>query len=189
MNSWRKLALFVGLPSVMIVWTIAWLGDGFFGGREVCTTCGRIMTTSRIFWIPSSRIEATELSRFYDSYKGHEADHNHTWLFASGGGGSILCAIGRGRHLYSAVKNEKSRVALELIAKNGKGDSVDRWLGRLLDPVTSQAAYLALSNLAENSNSFDESYQEAEEFFADTRPPTKSEQEAAGQPSTRPDSK
>lgn len=77
MKRWRKLLLFVGLPGGLIVSFFSWSSNGFFGGTEICTTGGRMKSTSRTFWIPSSKIKDTELSQFYDDYKGSDS-HRHT---------------------------------------------------------------------------------------------------------------
>lgn len=192
MKRWQKLLLFVGLLCAAIVWFVAWSGDGFFGGTEVCTTCGRMNATSRTFWIPTSKIKDTEISQFYDGYKGDD-HHSHTWLFASGGGGAITCAIGRGRHLYSAVSRAEVRHALQLIRANEDDAQVDLWLGRLLDPKLSRDAWSALTILAERSVPFDVSYREAQEMFEMNYPTanktTSREQNGGGQPATPSESK
>jgi|GEM_PF-4284821 len=164
MKRWRRLFQFVGLSSVLIIAFLAWSGDGFFGGAEVCTTCGRIKSSSRIFWIQSSKVKETELSQFYDKHKG-DMGHRHTWLFASGSGGSTTCAIGNARHLYSAILSNELPHALELIRQKRGSEAADAWLERLLDPESSNIAYSILITLLDDTAAFDASYRRAEALW------------------------
>ena len=159
-----KPLLFTILTGVVVT-ILAFFNDGFFGGLSVCTQCGRMKHESRTYWIPSAWIEETSLGRFHSELAGGQS-HEHSWLFAWGGGGQITCAIGQGRHLYSAIHREETKQALELIRKHRGDDAAKLWLGRLLDPESSQNAVFALAMLSSDEDGFDASYQEVEEDFA-----------------------
>ena len=133
----------VVVAALLLVGGLASMTDGFSGRLEVCTICGSCKATNRIFWITSSEVQATELSRFRDEALGHEA-HDHHWLFGSGGSGKFSCMIGDGRHLFAAVHDEQSRQALELIRQEGDEVALPRWVERLLDPKLSRSAMTSL---------------------------------------------
>ncbi|MBK1831894.1 hypothetical protein JIN77_14255 [Verrucomicrobiaceae bacterium R5-34] len=164
MRHWNKILIFVVFPATLLVTFSAWAGHGFFRGTEICTTCGRMQSTSRMFWIPRTTIKETELSGFYDAYWGDDG-HDHSWLFASGGGGSVMCAIGEGRHLYYAIRRPEPVAGLELIRKHRGDRAVDLWLSRLLDPELSHDSSFLMMELTDDPDDFDNIYQELEEYF------------------------
>jgi hypothetical protein len=159
----KKLVLITILAGVAIT-TVASMNDGFFGGTSVCSECGRTKRDSRTYWIPSTHIEETALSRFHDELAGGK-EHEHHWLFAHGGGGEVM-AIGQGRHLLSAINQQETRQALELIRKHRGDETAKLWLGRLLDPKSSQNDMSTLVVLIRDGEDFEIAYREMEELEA-----------------------
>jgi len=157
-------ALRLTLLAVVVVTVLAYFYEGFFGSLSVCSKCGRTKNSSRTYWIPSTTVKETALSRFCDELAGG-AEHDHDWLFASGGGGEITCAIGEGRYLYPALRQEEPIQALRQIRQRRGDDAAKLWLGRLLDPKMSDEARISLSLLILDSPEFDTAYEEAEEDF------------------------
>jgi hypothetical protein len=164
MMRWMKPLLLTLLAGLGIT-VFAYLNEGFFGGREICTQCGREKVISRVYWIPSSRMEENGISRFHDKLERGKG-HRHDWLFASGGGGAITCALGVGRNLISSVRSEEAVQALEEIRKRRGDEAARLWLGRLLDPKVTRDADSALWPLTDGPEDFDVAYDEAEEEFA-----------------------
>lgn len=161
---WMKPLLFALFGGWGIT-VLAYLNDGFFGGREVCTRCGRVEVTSRTYWIPSRRVEETVLSRFHDKLAAGK-EHEHQWLFAHGSGGVVTCALGVGGDLTASVRSEEAVQGLEEI-RNHHGDAAAKhWLDRLLDPKHTRDADVALWSLTDDLDDFDTAYEEAEVEFA-----------------------
>lgn len=137
----RRRTWLVLAASIFLLAFVAGYFIDTFAYSSVCTRCGAIQTNSE--WkIPSLRktLElhssesqtpvSTALSRM-----GAISDHEHQWLFCSGGGGDILCAIGAGRHI--AVRSEEVASLLESIHQFGDKQFRDLIISLLFDPKTS----------------------------------------------------
>jgi hypothetical protein len=150
---------------------LSWCLGGFFNQTEVCTHCGEIRHTRRVLWMPFSKTLATPLSSYQQSL-GESAAQPHQWMFASGSGGPIRCALGSGRELHRSIRSPEIVQALKSIRQH-RGDVVAKqWTARLLDPKTSANAHLALFMLSASDSDFDSDYATAaEEFKVSQEPP------------------
>lgn len=117
-----------------------------FNYVSICTICGgeenstewQLPFTEITYWRTHSVIE-TPLSKAI-ARTGISGSHEHAWLFAAGSGNGVMCAIGQGRHLFSAVRSEHAAVFLEAVERY-QGPVMSReWRDRLLDPKRSSRA-------------------------------------------------
>lgn len=126
----RGLVAGVTLELVGIV-GLNFFTTAFFAQSSFCRLCGEEQQISHIFWIPVEKTRPTRLSGYLASV-GYPPGHKHEWLFAGGGGGTILCAIGDGRHLLNEVHGEDSVRLLEGLHRYLPGE-FDLYVKRLLD--------------------------------------------------------
>src|SRR5689334_4320234 len=86
---------------------------------SICAICGemrhgvawQIPFTEVSYWRSASTTE-TALSRVVSKH-GLCPHASHDWLFASGGGNGVMCAIGGGRHLLTAVSSAEVAVFVD----------------------------------------------------------------------------
>jgi hypothetical protein len=124
---------------------------GRFDSLEICTTCGQMQYLSE-FQIPLTRLtyfttrrpSATPFSIALNRAKIVNTTHTHQWLFASGGGNGILCAIGDGRHLLTAVTSPDVATFLQATATYRGQPAAQAWINTLLDPKQSFEASSAI---------------------------------------------
>jgi hypothetical protein len=113
---------------------------GAFGYSSICTNCGAIEHTTE-WQLPftqltvwrSHSIEATPLSRVVD-HRQLALASGHAWIFASGGGNGVTCAIGPGRHIYSAVLSPEVATFIDAMSQYRGTTETRRWLASVLDP-------------------------------------------------------
>ena len=127
----------------MIVLAAFW---GAFSSLSVCTTCGKLKQTTEwqipctevTYWEHES-VTDTPLSRSLTT-TGMVGEREHTWAFATGGGNGVMCAIGNGRYLLTAVRSEPIGDFLNAIVRYQDRDRAQWWRNALLDPKRSQSA-------------------------------------------------
>lgn len=113
---------------------------GQFESTSICTICGesqrtrefRIPFTSLTYFVTRKQI-ATPLSAAIHSAGLLPATHAHQWLFASGGD-RFSCAIGEGRHIFSAVTSPAVASFVAATAKYRGPSAAQPWVTALLDP-------------------------------------------------------
>ncbi len=99
------------------------LGAALFGAfrfSSVCGHCGLLRQTTR-WQVPcveltlweTHAVSRNDFSDFAGRH-GRTADQPHQWLFATGGGNCITCAIGAGRYLWPTIHHSDTRRLLEL---------------------------------------------------------------------------
>lgn len=170
MNSRVTTLFFMPVCALGFVFAIAWFNRGFFHETHICTHCGAMQETRRVLWIPFPEIRQTPLS-IYQNSLASSSSHSHQWLFASGGGGMIRCAIGNGRHLYTAVLTEQSTAALKVIRQQRDDATANLWTRRLLDPETSVAVSTLLFEIGGSPEDFEFLYPRAAEEYDSFYPP------------------
>jgi hypothetical protein len=81
-----------------------------FSYVSVCPICGEIQSTtewqipfSSVTYYRWSNLKATPLSRAIAG-RLPPGTHSHRWEFCSGGGNGVMCAIGKGQFLWSAMQ-------------------------------------------------------------------------------------
>jgi hypothetical protein len=110
-------------------------------------------------------MKETTLSRYYERHQAGRA-HEHEWLFGSGGGGPIMCALGAGSALYPVLDNERLPVTLERLREHAGEAVAEEWRRRLLDPRNSSTASAALGWLGNEGVPFADAYKNAERWYA-----------------------
>jgi hypothetical protein len=122
------LALVV-LAVVAYVW-----GGGFFSSVSVCSVCGAERYSTDWLWVfPVQRVKQTPLSD-YVRREGIQTSHEHKWLFGSGGGAGVKCAIGDGRHLFRIIRDADFQSFLAAVEKYRGVQEAKVWLSIGLDP-------------------------------------------------------
>ena len=128
--------------------TITLVASALFGAfrfTSVCSRCGAIQDTTEwqipltsftLFSHASDR--PSPVSTVLKS-SGLVAAHEHQWLFCSGGGNGVTCALGDGRHIRPAVESSGVATAIEASQQFGESQFRDRLLRDLFDPKTSEA--------------------------------------------------
>lgn len=122
-----------------------------FRYSSVCDRCGELRHTTE-WMLPFSDLTLGSHSAQSNSVlartlstNGIVQPHTHHWLFASGGGHGVRCAIGPGRHIMGVVNSEEFASVVIRIHTHGLTGISDRILRGALDPNTSRAfAVLAL---------------------------------------------
>lgn len=151
---------------------------GAFGFSSVCTRCGAIRDSTE-WQIPLTRITifrtssehqtpvSTELLR-----SGVVSNHEHQWLFSSGGGNGVICAIGEGRHIIPVVESSGVAAILAAGQRFGEVQFRDRLVRFIFDSKTSEA--VRVLGLSAPTNGFTDATEyhawlsREAEFFDDT---------------------
>jgi len=111
----------------------------FFTSESFCRTCAAERLSRDILWIPVHRVRATTLSAFLER-SGVLEDHQHQWLFASGRGGWVMCALGRGQYLQLVANDAEVVEFLEALLEFHGKDAVRDHVRYLFDPETADSA-------------------------------------------------
>jgi hypothetical protein len=127
--------------AILCVSTIAFWSR--FRYASICTTSGEMQQTTLwqipktdiTYWRSASVIETPLSKVIAENHLGRNS--LHAWLFASGGGNGILCSIGDGRHLYTAVLSTGVATFVAAETKYRDHDEARHWVDLLLDPKTS----------------------------------------------------
>ena len=148
----RTIAL-ISLPAVACVIVALALSHARFGSTSVCAICGarenatewQIPLTSLTYWRTSAS-ESTVLSAYLEAH-GYVPPHTHKFIFAAGGGNGVLCAIGRGRHLWTAVDSPEVPTFLDVIQRCDGPAARLRWQAFILDPEKSAKGLMVIDLL------------------------------------------
>jgi len=140
----RRLALVVGC-GVLLLAGSAWFGT--FGFSSVCTHCGA-MRYAKERQIPLTRITLFRTSSEHQTpvsvelfRSGAVSKHEHQWMFSSGTGNGVRCAIGQGRHIRPDVQSEAVASILNASHRFGEVQFRDRFVQLIFDPKTSESVY------------------------------------------------
>lgn len=138
----RRIALVVAVVALLLVGS-AFFGE--FGFSSVCTRCGAIRDTTE-WQIPLTRIPMFRTSSERQTPVSTEllrssvvAKHDHQWLFSSGAGNGVTCAIGEGRHIRPVVQSDGVASILDASQRFGEVQFRDRLVRLMFDPKTSEA--------------------------------------------------
>jgi hypothetical protein len=111
--------------------------SGPFRFSSVCERCGAIRYTTE-WQFPGTRW--TVLARSTESEtpvsrtlvtNGIVTAHDHPWIFASGGGNGVKCALGRASQVQSSVESDDVARIIEALHKAGEHPFRDRVLTNL----------------------------------------------------------
>jgi len=141
---------------------LAWVST--FRFRSVCEKCGAIRQT--IDWqFPFTRWTVFERSRVYETpvsrtlaTNGIVKVHDHQWIFASGGGNGVTCALGRASQVQFTVESTSVALLIETLHKSSELSFRDRiltnlfgnrttWFVRTLPPIGSTTGSLVADDL------------------------------------------
>lgn len=136
--------LAIGAFAVLAAGLTFTLMAGPFRYLSVCDRCGasrltadwQLPLTSFTVFSRSTEKESP-LSRVLLT-NGIVAAHSHHWLFASGGGNGVRCAIGQGSHIRPAAESEEFAATVLALHKRQQIAFRDRILRGALDPDTSR---------------------------------------------------
>lgn len=107
--------------------------EAFFRSTAICDGCGAQRISRSVFWIPVPEVRATKVSAYLDSI-GYPGSHEHKWLFSQGSGGTVMCAIGPGRHLARFV-DEQCVVDFLIGLRSYRGEAAfNSYLRQILTP-------------------------------------------------------
>jgi len=127
-----SVELFLALV-VLAVAAYIW-GGGFFSSVSVCGVCGAERYSTDWLWVfPVQQVKQTPLSD-YVLRESIQTKHEHKWLFGSGSGAGVKCAIGDGRHLFSIVTDGDFQRFLAAVTKYRGVEEAKLWLRIGLDP-------------------------------------------------------
>ena len=138
----RRGALIVGVIVLLLAGSSIF---GAFGSSSVCNRCGKIRDTRR--WeIPLTRVALFSTSSEHETpvsmelvRSGTISEHEHEWLFSSGGGNGVTCALGEGRHIRPAVQSEGVASILATSRRFGEVQFRDRLVKLMFKPKTAEA--------------------------------------------------
>lgn len=109
----------------------------------ICDKCAMIQSRAEwhlplteLFLYRHSQEKPTPVSRIL-LQDGIVAGHEHHWVFGTGGGNGIKCAIGLGRHIFPAAESEGVAAIIDASHRYGAHEFRDRVVGALLDPQRS----------------------------------------------------
>jgi hypothetical protein len=138
----RRTALVVGFAVLILAGSALF---GAFGFSSVCTRCGSIRNTTE-WQIPLTRVTLFRTSSEHETpvsaellRSGAVSRHEHQWLFSSGGGNGVTCAIGQGRHIRPVVQSDSVASILAASQRFGEVQFRDRLVVLMFDPKTSEA--------------------------------------------------
>jgi hypothetical protein len=144
----RRRPIFIGMGCLLLAFAI-WFGQ--FESSEICTTCGQMQDVTE-FQLPftsftyftTRRQTATPFSIAMNRAGLVPSNHKHQWLYATGGGNGVKCAIGEGRHLLTAVTSPEVATFLQATATYQGRAATRTWTTALLDPTKSDNAATAI---------------------------------------------
>jgi hypothetical protein len=120
---------------------------GHFCSTEIFTTCGEMhditeyqIPLTNFTYFTTRRTSPTPFSIAVARAGLVSPNHTHQWLYASGGGNGVICAIGDGRHLYNAVISPEVATFLQATATYRGRAAAQSWTKALLDPKRSDDA-------------------------------------------------
>ena len=162
--------LALGLVLVACVW------PGRFGYSSVCSLCGLESRNTEIHFglfetrfAPTQQLETNAMAAVLLN-RPELLNHQHTWVFATGGGAGVKCAIGHGRHLWQAVHSTTVATFLEVLGSAKETNSLWRWRDRLLDPKQSRTAVSAIEYAGEDRKEAQSWPMAAEATFRELQP-------------------
>lgn len=137
MNLKRWILLSVGLVGLTL-----WVLLGTFRGNYVCAHCGATKSSLDL-QIPFTDFTVCTLGSTY-SYtfgetlvaRGLVDPHPHNWLFCTGLGNGIGCALGRGRYIESRCRPETLKFLDDTILFQSK-TVAQKWLVLIFEPQNS----------------------------------------------------
>ena len=137
-----------------------------FSSSSVCRHCGSMRHstkyyfpfTSTVVWESHSSV-STPVSEVLMG-RGLVPRHEHGWLFCSGGGNGVTCAIGSGRHIRSTVNRSEVADLLAFMAAHDLTNELNTVRLAIFDPQMSwsTAGYSILFTAEE--------FDHADEFLA-----------------------
>jgi hypothetical protein len=121
-----------------------------FRSASVCGNCAEVKHTTE--WkIPFTDTTFWTLERVSDSTLSLVVKKDrlaptasHRWLFISGSGNGVMCALGLGERVLPHVNNKYIADFLDCAANHGEKHFAQAWLRLILDPATAEDAWSAL---------------------------------------------
>lgn len=143
----KLIVLFTLVIILVVISIFLW---GAFTYESICTTCGaeesatdwQIPFTTITCW-HSSSVHPTPLSTYLNSHS-LTPPHTHTFLFATGAGNGVMCALGKGHYITRAATSKQLPDFLDLVRRTDGGVGADVWTKRLLDPNESDKATMLI---------------------------------------------
>ncbi len=139
----KKRFAIIGAFAALAIAVTAILIAGPFGYHSVCDQCGlsrqtvnwQLPFTECTFFTRSTESE-TPLSTLLLT-NGIVPVHSHHWLFATGAGNGVRCAIGPGRHIRSTIESKEFATLILVLHQRGQAAFRDRILRVAFDPRSS----------------------------------------------------
>lgn len=147
---------------IFVISSYIWIA-GDYGYYSVCSQCGIEKNThekqipyTHITYAYFQHIEDTPLSKLITKHQLAD-QHEHQWLFGSGRGNSILCAIGNGRNSYRNACDPMVLSFMDHLAKLNK-NKAKKWIKIILHPKIADEMHLILTDFPVEKEITDEEF-------------------------------
>lgn len=137
----RRIAFVIPILALFLICSIFF---GAFGFSSICTRCGAIRDTTD-WQIPLTSVTLFRTSSERQTPVSAEllrsnvvVKHDHQWLFISGAGNGVTCAIGEGRHIRPVVQSDGVASILDASERFGEVQFRERLVRLMFDPKTSE---------------------------------------------------